>query len=133
MVSFTIVGLPATQGSMRALHHKSTGRIVMMHDSSAKLRGWRRVVSLAGKAAMIRAGRHPIQGSCELHVSFYLPRPKTVRRALPDRKPDLSKLVRALEDGLSNIAFCDDARIVKIVASKSYGSPPRAEVEVQEL
>jgi Holliday junction resolvase RusA-like endonuclease len=66
----------------------------------------------------------PIAGPVRVRMAFTLPRPKSAKKgAVPSKKPDLSKLVRATEDALTDAAVWeDDARVVHIDACKSYPS-----------
>lgn len=59
-------------------------------------------------------------------ATFYLLRPKSVKRLLPSVPPDLDKLCRALGDALSvdSAALADDSLIVKWHASKLYCTNP---------
>jgi crossover junction endodeoxyribonuclease RusA len=62
---------------------------------------------------------------------FTLPKPKSApkrRRTWPDKKPDLSKLVRSTEDSLTEVAaWEDDARVVRCLALKVFpGEHPDA-------
>ena len=66
------------------------------------------------------AGAQPYEGAIEIRASFYMPRPKSVKRAEPTVKPDLDKLQRALLDALTSIVYRDDAQVVEIRASKHY-------------
>lgn len=51
----------------------------------------------------------------------------------PNVKPDTTKLVRGVEDGLKGVCYTDDAIIVKQRAEKEYGSPARVEITIEEL
>ncbi len=132
MVKFTVIGLPVTQGSMKALMSKSTRKPIVVADHETELRGWRRWVAWEARKAM--GARHPFQGPVKLSVRFVLPRPKSVTRELPCVRPDLSKMLRAIEDAMTSIVYRDDSLICEYgPTGKIYGSPPRAEVEVTEL
>lgn len=95
-----------------------------MIESSKAVKPWRQDV----KAAAIEAVGHLMGiaffGPVTVHMIFTLPKPKSApkhRRTWPDRKPDLSKLVRSTEDALTDAGVWeDDARIVRCVASKVY-------------
>lgn len=39
------------------------------------------------------------------------------------QKPDLDKLLRALNDGLTGVAFHDDSQVVNIAATKRRAEP----------
>lgn len=49
-------------------------------------------------------------------------------RRVPSTVPDLSKLVRAVEDALAGIAYVDDAQIVTLNVGKEYGNAAGAEL-----
>lgn len=51
----------------------------------------------------------------------------------PCKKPDLSNIIKAVEDGLNEIAYHDDSQIVSFYAVKWYSETPRVEIELREL
>jgi Holliday junction resolvase RusA-like endonuclease len=76
-----------------------------------------------------------------LEVDFYFERPsshfgsgRNADKLLPSAKPepisrpDLSNLVKLIEDALNENAFKDDSRIVRTVAAKRYGDRSRTEI-----
>jgi Holliday junction resolvase RusA-like endonuclease len=116
--NFFIAGEPAPQGS-------KTGRVVngrvVMWESSAKVKPWRAAVTIVTKQAMLKQEWETITDPIELCLSFYLPRPKTVKREFPSVKPDLDKLIRSTCDGLKTGGlYTDDALIIAITATKQY-------------
>jgi Holliday junction resolvase RusA-like endonuclease len=138
-LAFTVHGTPVPQGSMRTL---GKGRPTIA-DNRGKLEPWRAAVASAAAEATNGAG--PLTGAVRLDVTFVFPRPKAhyrtgkyagqLKSSAPNRcatKPDVDKLLRAIGDALTGIAFVDDAQIVEIVARKHYGIPA-AHVELEEL
>jgi crossover junction endodeoxyribonuclease RusA len=117
MISFTAYGKPEPQGSVRAFVHKGTGRPILT-SANPKVKDWREVIAWGAREAM--AGEQPYEGPIEIRASFYMPRPKSVKREHPTVKPDLDKLQRALLDALTSIVYRDDAQVVEIRASKHY-------------
>jgi Holliday junction resolvase RusA-like endonuclease len=118
MGNFFIAGEPAPQGS-------KTGRVVngrvVMWESSVKVKPWRAAVTLITKQAMLKQEWETITDPIELCLSFYLPRPKSVKREYPSVKPDLDKLIRSTCDGLKTGGlYTDDALIIAITATKQY-------------
>ena len=118
MGNFFIAGEPAPQGS-------KTGRVVngrvVMWESSVKVKPWRAAVTLITKQAMLKQEWETITDPIELCLSFYLPRPKSVKREFPSVKPDLDKLIRSTCDGLKTGGlYTDDALIIAITATKQY-------------
>jgi Holliday junction resolvase RusA-like endonuclease len=118
MGTFFITGEPAPQGS-------KTGRVVngrvVMWESSAKVKPWRAAVTIITKQEMAKQRMITIDDPIELCLSFYLPRPKSVKREFPSVKPDLDKLIRSTCDGLKTGGlYTDDALIIAITATKQY-------------
>jgi len=83
----------------------------------------------------------PLKGAVALKVLFVHPRLKSEPKKRPERKykttrPDLSNLIKSLEDGLEGIAFNDDAQIVRIEAEKIHAAlneGAHIEVTLQEI
>lgn len=75
-----------------------------------------------------------LDGPLRVTMTVYLLRPKGAKNRLyPHVKPDLSNLVKAVEDALNGLIWTDDSRIVDLRTSKLYGDPTRVEVEIEEL
>lgn len=114
MITITVYGMPAPQGSKR---HVGNG---VMIESSKKVKPWRQDVA----AAAVACGKMLPDGPVRCSMIFTLPKPKSApkhRTTYPDRKPDLSKLVRSTEDALTMAAvWGDDARVVELTAAKRY-------------
>lgn len=83
----------------------------------------------------------PHDAAVELHVTltFQMPRSypqwkqKRASRIAHIRKPDADNVLKAIIDGLTGVAFTDDARIVKCSVAKCYGEPPGAEISLSFL
>ena len=111
MINFFVDGLPVPQGSMKVIN----GRVI--HNKGSELAAWRSAVALAAKAH----GARPMTDPMFIEMKFFMPRPRTVKRAEPSVAPDLDKLIRAVLDGLTAIAYIDDGQVTSIVAQKAYG------------
>jgi len=127
-IEITVYGNPAPQGSK-----KFVGVINghgMMVESSKKVKPWRQDVKAAALAA--RAGEPPIDGPVIARMVFTMPKPASApkrKRTYPDKKPDLSKLVRSTEDALTEAGIWrDDARVIgyQRVAKVFPGEDPEA-------
>lgn len=132
MISFTVEGVPAPKGSMRAFKTRR-GKVAVTHDNE-RTRPWGQLVAWSARRAMER--RMPVSGPVAVCVAFYLPRPKSVKRPWPCVKPDVDKLQRALLDAMTSIVWVDDGQVVSVRAVKHYadgGNRPRAVVSVDEL
>jgi Holliday junction resolvase RusA-like endonuclease len=115
ILQFTVHGIPAPQGSKRHI-----GRGVMI-ESSKKVKPWREAVKWAAREAM-PMGWQKLDGPIQLRVHFYMPRPKSAKGLVACwRMPDLSKLLRATEDALTDAGvWADDARVVAANIFKLY-------------
>jgi Holliday junction resolvase RusA-like endonuclease len=113
----TVDGVPGPQGSKR---HVGNGRMV---ESSKKVKPWRKAVELAARASMPKDWES-LDGPLYVEIDFHLPRPKSAPKTIDIpaiRYPDVSKLVRATEDALTQCGvWADDARIVRELTSKRY-------------
>lgn len=125
-----VYGHPAPQGSKKFVGvAKSTGRGILV-ESSKRVKPWRQDVKAAAIEA--RNGAAPLDGPLIARMVFTVAKPKSApkrKRAYPDRKPDLSKLLRSTEDALVTAGvIADDARIVEYtrVAKVFPGEDPEA-------
>lgn len=72
---------------------------------------------------MAKTGVTTLLAPSTVVIDFYLPRPASApkHRTLPDRRPDLDKLIRSTLDALTTAgAIEDDARVVEVIARKHY-------------
>lgn len=117
MTTITVYGAPAPQGSKRAFVGKS-GKAHVIESSHDRVKSWRQAVLDA--ALSVRPGT-PLTGPLVAEVVFYMRRPrshygtgrnaavvKAAAPASPHGKPDLSKLLRATEDALTDAGLWDD-------------------------
>ncbi len=133
-LTINVVGTPAPQGSKKGFYNKSLGR-VQMTESSKKVKPWRQDVRQAALDAL--GGPDHISiflGPVELAITFFMQRPKahygtgrnagvlkTTAPSYVDKMPDLSKLVRATEDALTEArVWGDDAQVARLVVEKRY-------------
>lgn len=117
MVSFYVFGEPISQGSLTSFND-AHGNVRTKHSNATRLKPWRQIVADV-------AQRHAsmLSGAVTLRCTFDLPRPKSLAKALlppMTKRPDLSKLVRAVEDALTSVMYHDDSQVVEIVAKKRY-------------
>lgn len=129
-VRFFVPGLALPQGSAKAFVVKGKARIT---STTKGLAGWRERIALAAHGAGVP---YREEGAVEVGVSFRFPRPKShyrgngpdgkpiLRESCAERphvsRPDLDKLVRAVLDGLTGIAYRDDSQVTVLAASKLY-------------
>lgn len=147
-ISFTVIGKPATSGSKRGFAIKKggqyTGKVVMIGDC-AREKDWKAVVSMYAAAAMKQAGNDgPTDEPVSLEVQFLMERPRShfntkgdVKKAsplYPQSKPDLTKLLRCLEDALHGIVWKNDSQVCNQAQIKRYtGKGAQAIVTITPL
>jgi crossover junction endodeoxyribonuclease RusA len=103
--SVFVAGRPITQGSMRSL-----GKGRMTHDNP-RLRAWRKAIGWTVRASL---GAAVLDPAARVTVRcHFLCRPQR------PRAPDLDKLVRAVLDALTHIAYVDDSQVVTIDARRT--------------
>lgn len=124
MDSFFVKGRPVPQGSLKFIH----GRPI--HARATDLAVWR--ADIARNAEL--SGYIPVQGGVKVSCSFVFHKPKSAKdRNLPWVKPDLDKLVRAVLDGLTGVAYEDDSQVVIVQANKTYGEREGVWLEIEQL
>lgn len=148
MITITVLGRPAPQGSKRAFVIRGgprKGQAAVIESSHDRVKSWRAAVIDAALDAGFDA---PLTGPLDVTMTFALPRPKGHYRtgrnsdllkpsapAWPSGTPDLSKLCRATEDALTDSGiWADDALVVTCQLGKVYarpGKPPGAVITVR--
>ena len=78
------------------------------------------------------------EGFLHLDIHFFLKIPSRAKTKTFDGRyhvyrPDLSNLIKFIEDIASKVLFRDDSMICSIVATKKYDKEPRTEFEVRSL
>lgn len=123
-----VPGIAITKGS-KTLSRTKSGRYFMREANSGKLTRWMNVIGMEARRQM----RRPFQGAIALTCEFFFVKPKSVRRrSLPHVKPDLDKLVRAVNDALESIAFDNDSRVTTIRAIKRYSDKPGVRITIEK-
>ncbi len=125
-IVFFAPGIPVPQGNLKPFTYKGQDGTVRasMAEGTKGLHPWR--ASLGYVALMAKNesqhpgffGREPVL----LRAEFIFPRPKGLPKYVRAKvsNPDLSKLVRAIEDAITGILIGDDAQVVRIEAGKRY-------------
>ncbi len=121
--TFFVPGLPAPKGSTRAFLNKWTGRIAVTADNRVTQKAWQSSVTALASIHL----RGPTAGPVWIGASFIMPRPKSLPKRVQHhlKKPDYDKLLRCVLDGLTGIAYRDDAQVVGRVEpdGKRYAMP----------
>lgn len=132
---FSMAGSPRGQGRPRATARGGFATIYK-DDKSRKYE-----LSVARVAAVAMAGRAPLEGPLSVSLRFRMPipasAPKRTKAAMaageiaPTTKPDLSNLMKAIEDGMNRVVFSDDSQIVRSFVTKVYSDRPGVDVRVE--
>lgn len=139
MITFFCPGLPKPGGSKKAFYNAKLGRSLIVDASNNK--DWRTALGVYAQQAR---GDQPLYDEpLTLTVNFFMPRPKNHFRTNGELKPnapifhssrpDATKLLRCLEDALTNILWKDDSQIVIQSVIKRYGNEPGARVWVKTI
>lgn len=132
-----VLGDPVAQGRPR---FSRQGGFVKAYDPS-KSRDYKSYVRLI---AAQNAPDSPVEGAIELSLRIYraIPKgmPKYKREAAkagtlrPVTKPDVSNVLKGVEDALQGVWYKDDSQIVGFgVLGKWYDERPRIEIMMREL
>ena len=129
MIKFTVYGNPVPKGRPRFGRAKHSGKPVTYTPVETEI--WESYVR--AQALNVRPEKL-LDGPLALAATFYLMSPKSRPKgqAFPDRKPDLDNLVKAVKDALEGVIYTNDSRIVREVAEKRYGDPPRVEIAIYD-
>lgn len=125
---FTVYGVPVSKGNLRAIHMKGM-QYPVVTESNRSTKSWQQLVAEGASRAIQALPSHDravLDTGVRLTVAFYMPRPKKYRKRGVEpahvKKPDCSKLLRAVEDALTKVAYLDDAQVVDLIVSKRYAS-----------
>lgn len=136
-----VPGVPAPQGSKRFLGRSARGRVRMV-ESSDRVAAWRTDVRDKVEAAMT-VPFEPTPSAVVLSARFVFVRPKShygtgrnseilkqsaPRLPMDSNRGDLDKLLRAVLDAMTGVAFADDGQVAKINAGKEWGNVAGAEI-----
>lgn len=126
---------PIPQGSVTAYPIKrKSGRMgaVAVHEHSDSLYAQRTAIRHEyTSSGGTLYGSEPVS----VNATFVFVRPKSVserRRPYNTVKPDIDKLLRAVLDALTGVAYRDDAQVVSVSARKLYGDSEQLIIEVSE-
>lgn len=133
MLTFTVYGEPAPQGSKKSI---GNGRFI---ESSKRLKPWRAVVADSAFKAWVDSGLPRFEVPVVVSVVFFIRRGKSVKREWPVSRTDgdTDKLLRAIGDALSvdSGVLADDSLIVKWnnpVKIYADGHEPGAWIRIRE-
>lgn len=127
-MTFFVPGQPKGKPAPKARALSAGGRTIAQVYKTKKSRVYEEFVASCVAEGMKRGGMHYkplLEGPVALQIRAYLQRPKgrPKREQWPDRKPDLSNIVKAIEDGMTLAGvWCDDKQVCSLDVVKSYAS-----------
>jgi Holliday junction resolvase RusA-like endonuclease len=87
--------------------------------------------------------RPPIEGPLKVRCSFEMPIPKGTSRKktwamIKDeikhtKKPDISNLIKFVEDCLNGVVWKDDSQIIYLAGGKFYSEEPKTIIMIEEV
>jgi Holliday junction resolvase RusA-like endonuclease len=119
LIQFTVFGPPATKGSTVSFL-SSEGKVITRTDSNG-LRSWSESIGWAAREAKVPLLAKPKAVLVSVRFEFICP-PSVKDRVHPTVAPDIDKLLRAVLDSLTKIAYDDDAQVIEVRALKVYGT-----------
>ena len=135
-LSFTVFGIPQPQGSTRAFIPHGWSRPVITSDNP-KVKPWRQELAQTAMIAMSESGAKMAARGVPISISltFYFEKSKSARKSdqWKTTRPDLDKLLRAVLDALTGIAYQDDSQVCECRVAKLFGSPARLQIEIRTL
>ena len=137
-ISFVVNGKPVPQRRGR-IGTRGTKPFMYNHaDSDA----YKAHVGVMAKSAMNRKGCKLFTGGVIVTITVFVAIPKSYSKAkrklieegklLPTGRPDLSNIIKNIEDGMNEIVYKDDSQIVKGSQEKLYGDKAYVIVEAVE-
>lgn len=149
LISFVVPGQPVAKARTRSVPLMRNGkpvlgaggRPIVTNYTPKRTVSYEGLVRFTGKQAM--GSRPLLEGplAMNLYIDMQIPESKSQkwkRAALagmqrPTTKPDLSNVVKALEDGLNGVVYADDKQIVEMSICKRYAATPGVRVDVWQL
>ncbi len=90
-------------------------------------------VAIAEEYAKANGKRYATEG-ISLDITFGFIKPKSIPKkvTLKTKKPDIDKLLRAVLDGLTGVAYNDDSQVIEVKAKKIYDMQDYIIIDVNE-
>lgn len=133
--SFVVPGVPVAQGRPR--FSKANGFVVAYDPEKSK--NYKAIIAYI---ANLKGPRIPLDCPVRLSLKIFLPIPKSFSKKKhaeavageirPTKKPDVSNVLKGVEDAIKGIIYRDDSQIVEYgIIGKWYSEKPRIEVRVE--
>jgi len=137
MLEFFIPGKPVPKARARTV--RVNGRTMSFTPEASA--NYELYVKWQAAAAM--AGVKPSDKPCRLHLIVGLPIPQSwskkrqeqaiIGEVMPTSKPDLSNILKSIEDACNGVAYVDDSQLCEVVMRKCYAITPGVRVRISEL
>jgi Holliday junction resolvase RusA-like endonuclease len=116
MFQIFVPGEPRPQGSKKAF---SRGSHIVLVEANKQLPAWREQMRKAFEMKMLELD-NPFVTAVSVSLTFWLTRPKSVKREYATGTYDLDKLTRAVLDSLQDKVLINDNLVVDLTARKNY-------------
>ena len=127
MFELFVPGEPRPQGSKKAF---SRGARIVLVEANKQLPAWREHLRKSFAQKMLELDS-PFVTAVSISITFWLPRPKSVKRDYATGTYDLDKLTRAIFDSLESAkVLTNDNLVVDLSARKTYADNHEAGVLV---
>lgn len=115
-----VIGTPQPKGSVTGMILGKRAVIVQGGSSNKSRKAYADWAHAVASQAGAQYDGPVLEGPLDVTITFWLRRPKTVKRDRPHVPPDADKLERAVLDPLTGIVWRDDGQVVELHASKFY-------------
>lgn len=136
-ITFTIPGDARGKGRPRATIRGKHASVY----TDAKTASYENLVRLAAREAM--GNQPPLGEPLVMSVSIRVTPPKSASKKAtaamlsgairPAKKPDITNILKAVEDGCNTVAFTDDSLIVSLFAEKHYAPTAGIDVAITQI
>ena len=116
MFQLFVPGEPRPQGSKKAFNR---GKHIVLVEANKQLPAWREQMRKAFEMKMLELD-NPFVTAVSVSLTFWLTRPKSVKREYATGTYDLDKLTRAVLDSLQDKVLTNDNLVVDLTARKNY-------------
>lgn len=131
-LSFFVPGTPKTQGSKTAYMDHNANKVRLVNVNNEKLKAWRSDIrnEAQKEAARLAWQMGDKDTPICLRLTFYFRRPSghytskgnysKNAASYHTKKPDVSKLARAVEDAMTGLIYIDDSQVFSEIITKEY-------------
>lgn len=125
MFQIFIEGNPRPQGSKKAF---ARGKSIVLVEANKELPAWREHMTRMLQLKQLEEPT-PFTTAVNVALTFWLPRPKSVKRQYPTGTYDIDKLTRAVLDSITKAGvWRDDSDVVDLTVRKTYADNHEAGV-----